>query len=161
MHALAGRMIGVQTSPVGELLACPPETSALLTASAQSINFEAGDIIFRQGNKSLGLYLLISGQLVKRSDRLESRIVLGYARPGEVVELAAALAYVAHTYSLVAQSEGSLLLLPIDSLQCAFENYAPLRMRLLQELAREVSRAYLTCTLSSRLRTRRRSDTVQ
>ena len=39
-------------------------------------------------------------------------------------------------------------MLPIDALHQAFESYPPLRMRLLEELAREVSRAYITCCLT-------------
>jgi hypothetical protein len=39
-------------------------------------------------------------------------------------------------------------LLPIEALQQVFVNYPPLRMRLLEELAREVSRAYLSCCMN-------------
>jgi CRP-like cAMP-binding protein len=51
---------------------------------------------------------------------------------------------------------GSLLLLPIEALHQSFESYPPMRMRLLEELAREVSRAYHACSVSSAIRTRRR-----
>lgn len=64
------------------------------------------------------------------------------------MELAAALGDPHHTYSMSAVTRASLLLLPIDALRAAFENYPPLRMRLLEELAREVSRAYITCCLT-------------
>lgn len=150
-------MNGAEAHPVSELLACPPETSVLLTASAQTVDFEAGEVIFRQGGRCEGLYLIVSGQLVRRSERMETRIVLGAARAGDLVELAAALGDGRHTYSLMAQTSGSLLMLPMSALQQAFGDFPPLRMRLLEELAREVSRAYLTCTLSCRVRTRRRS----
>jgi CRP-like cAMP-binding protein len=78
------------------------------------------------------------------------------ARSGDLVELAAALGDTAHTYTLVAQSPGSVLLLPIEALHQAFQSFPPMRMRLLEELAREVSRAYHLCTLSNLTRTRRR-----
>jgi len=159
MHAEARskRVDSVEAHPVAELLACPPETGVLLTASAQTLDFEAGQIIFRQSETCAGLYLVVSGQLLRRTERLDTRIVLGTARPGDLVELAAALGDRQHTYSLVAQTPGSLLLLPVETLEQAFGGYPPLRMRLLEELAREVSRAYRTCSLSNGVRTRRRA----
>lgn len=149
------RMDAVEAHPVAELLACPPETSGLLTASAQAVEFEAGQTIFRQSATCRGLYLVVSGQLVRRTERLETRIVLGSARPGDLVELAAALGDLRHTYSLIAQTSGSLLLLPIEALHEAFQSFPTLRMRLLEELAREVSRAYHACSLSNGVRTRK------
>jgi CRP-like cAMP-binding protein len=46
-------------------------------------------------------------------------------------------------------------MLPMEALQRAFENHPPLRMQLLEELAREVSRAYHVCSLAHCARTRR------
>ena len=50
-----------------------------------------------------------------------------------------------------------MLLLPIEALHQAFESYPPLRMRLLEELAREVSRAYITCCLTRVMPARRQA----
>jgi CRP-like cAMP-binding protein len=74
------------------------------------------------------------------------------------VELAAALGDGHHTYTLSAQTPGSTLMLPIESLSQVFESYPPLRMRLLEELAREVSRAYLSCCLNRTVHVRRRGN---
>jgi CRP-like cAMP-binding protein len=82
------------------------------------------------------------------------------ARSGDLVELAAALGDRIHTYTLVAQSPGSVLLLPIDGLHQAFQSYPPLRMRLLEELAREVSRAYHLCSITNLTRARRRGPST-
>ena len=82
-------------------------------------------------------------------------MTLGTARTGDLVELAAALGDGIHTYTLTGQLAGSALLLPIQALQQAFESYPPLRMHLLEELAREVSRAYTVGSLT-RLRPLRR-----
>lgn len=161
MHAEARRMNGPQAHPVAELLACPPELSVLLTASAQTLEFQAGDMIFRQGQDSRGLYLVVAGQLLRRSERMETRIVLGQARPGDLVELAATLGDGRHTYSLMGQSAGSLLLLPAESIEKAFAAYPPLRMRLLEELAREVSRAYISMAYSWKMRKRRRGHSSE
>ena len=65
--------------------------------------------------------------------------------PGQLVELAAVLGDGRHTYTLTAQTAGSVLLLPIQALSQAFQEHPPLRMQLLEELAREVSRAYYFC----------------
>jgi CRP-like cAMP-binding protein len=150
------RLDAVSTHPLVELLACPPSTSSLLTTSAQTMPFSAGEVIFHQSASCKGLYLVVSGQLLRRAERLSLRVTLGMARSGDLVELAAALGDTAHTYTLVAQSPGSVLLLPIEALHQAFQSFPPMRMRLLEELAREVSRAYHLCTLSNLTRTRRR-----
>ena len=98
--------------------------------------------------------MVIQGQLTRRTDRFETRITLGTARPGDLVELAAALGDRRHTYSLIAQTAGLMLKLPIETLLQAFEDFPPLRMRLLEELAREVSRAYYLCGTPRYVRTR-------
>lgn len=131
--------------PLAELLACPPATASLLEASAQSIGFASQQTIFHQGAESRGLYLVVSGELMRRADRLETHLNLGLIRAGNLVELAAALGDGRHTCTLVGLSPGSLLLLPRTSLEEAFQMYPPLRMQLLEELAREVSRAYALC----------------
>ena len=157
-EARSKRMDAVSTHPLAELLACPPSTSSLLTASAQTVAFSAGEVVFSQSSACQGLYLVVSGQLLRRAERLSMRVTLGMARSGDLVELAAALGDRVHTYTLVAQTPGSVLLLPIDALQQAFLSYPLLRMRLLEELAREVSRAYHLCTLTNLSRTRRRGS---
>lgn len=136
---------GVAAHPLSELLACPSDAGNVLAASARTLAFESGETIFHQTGECEGLYLVVQGRLLRRTDRLDTRINLGLARPGDLVELAAALGDPRHTYSLVAQTSGLLLQLPIKELQRAFESYPPLRMRLLEELAREVSRAYAVC----------------
>lgn len=159
-EARSKRLEAVSTHPLAELLACPPSTSGLLTVSAQTVTFAAGEVIFSQSNPCQGLYLVISGQLLRRAERLSMRVTLGMARSGDLVELAAALGDRVHTYSLIAQAPGSVLLLPISALQEAFQSYPPLRMRLLEELAREVSRAYHLCALSNLTRVRRRGPSA-
>ena len=101
--------------------------------------------------------MIASGQLQRKADRLQTRLVLGTVRAGELVELAAALGDRRHTYTLVAQSPGSLMMLPMDSLGQALDRYPPLRMQLLAELAREVSRAYLSGCASRTAGIRRRA----
>ena len=159
-EARSKRLEAVSTHPLAELLACPPSTSSLLTASAQSIGFGPGEVIFSQSGPCQGLYLVVSGQLMRRAERLSMRVTLGMARSGDLVELAAALGDRIHTYTLVAQSPGSVLLLPIDGLHQAFQSYPPLRMRLLEELAREVSRAYHLCSITNLTRARRRGPST-
>ncbi len=157
MHPQAApkRVDSVAAVPVAELLACPGDVGNLLTASAQSVSFAAGEEVFRQGEACRGLYLVVTGQLVRRAERLQKQVTLGSARPGDLVELAAALGDHRHTYSLVAQTAGSLLMLPMDALDQVFQGYPPMRMRLLEELAREVSRGYRSCVLSVQVRRRR------
>jgi len=153
-------MVAVAAHPLAELLLCPPETGILLNASAQCIHFDSGDLVFRQASGCQGLYLVVSGLFVRRAERLESRFTLAPARPGDLVELAAALGDGPHTYTLTAQVPGTILMLPIESLRAAFQKHPPLRMQLLEELAREVSRAYTLCSLGRTSQTRRRGGTA-
>ncbi len=143
-----GRHPAVAARPLAELLDCPTETSLLLTGAAESLLVAVGDTVFHQNNACRGLYLVVSGEFLRKSERLNSRITLGTGRPGDLVELAAALGDGHHTYTMTALTPGSLLMLPISALRQAFDHHPPLRMRLLEELAREVSRAYRSCSLS-------------
>jgi CRP-like cAMP-binding protein len=149
-------MDGVAPHPLAELLECPPATGNLLNGSAVCIDFNAGGLVFHQSEICRGLYVVISGRFLRKAERLETRLTLGPARAGDLVELAAVLGDGQHTYTLTAQTAGSALLLPIEVLGQAFQQYPPLRMRLLEELAREVSRAYLACCLTRSTKARRR-----
>ena len=153
----SGRLDAVAAHPLAELLECPPATGNLLTDSAVCFNCEAGQAIFRQGEDCKGLFVVVSGQYTRSSERLRTRLTLGPARAGDLMELAATLGECHHTYTLRAITPGTLLLLPIEALRGAFESYPPLRMHLLEELAREVSRAYIACTLNRKTPLRRRS----
>jgi len=157
-EAISRRMESVQAHPLAELLRCPAETGNLLNGSAQCFDYAAGDIVFRQSATCRGVYVVVSGQFLRRTDRWETRVTLGPARPGDLVELAAALGDGRHTYTLAAQTDGSVLMLPIEALNRAFQSYPPLRMQLLEELAREVSRAYNVCCMSRTVKTRRRGS---
>ena len=134
--------------PLAELLECPEEAGQLLTGASRCIDVDAGEVVFRQNGSCKGLYVVVSGDFVRKAERFQMRVTLGSARPGDLVELAAALGDGHHTYTLTAVTPGSVLMLPIEALRHAFENHPPLRMRLLEELAREVSRAYITCCLT-------------
>lgn len=149
------RLAAVAAHPLAELLDCPQDAGTLLNGASQTLDFDAGQVVFRQGDIAKGLYVVVSGEFTRKAHRLQMRITLGTARPGDLVELAAALGDAHHTHSMSAVTRGSLLLLPIEALRGAFENYPPLRMRLLEELAREVSRAYITCCLTRVTPTRR------
>jgi CRP-like cAMP-binding protein len=130
---------------LAELLACPPAAAKLLNETAEVIDLSGGETVFRQGGGCRGLYVVAAGEFLRKADRRGSHVLLGHVRAGELVELAAALGDRLHTYTLQSQSSASLMLLPIDTLDQAFRMFPPLRMRLLEELAREVSRAYATC----------------
>ena len=147
----------VSPHPIAELLACPPAVGNLINASAECVEFCAGDPIFQQNDICQGLYVVIAGQLLRKAARLDTRLTLGTVRAGEVVELAAMLGDVRHTYSLIAQTNGTIMRLPKETLFRAFQSYSPLRMQLLEELAREVSRAYETGCAARMTGTRRKN----
>lgn len=157
-QARTGRTDAAAPHPLAELLECPPEAGNLLNGATRSVDFEAGSVVFQQSEDCRGLYVILSGRYFRKADRRESHLQLGPARAGDLVELAAVLGEPQHTYTLTAQTSGSVLLMPIEALQEAFQTYPPLRMHLLEELAREVSRAYNTCCQTRTARTRRRSS---
>jgi len=156
--ASSERRAAAAARPLAELLACPPAMGNLLNASAESIEFVVGDVIFHQNDICQGLYVVVAGQLLRKASRIDARLTLGTVRAGEIVELAAMLGDVRHTYTLMAQTNGTIMRLPRESLLRAFQCYAPLRMQLLEELAREVSRAYATCCATRMVRIRRKSS---
>lgn len=160
VNSKSERLTAVEAHPLAELLNCPPGVAKLLTGGAQSVNCAAGERIFGQGESARGLYLVLAGQFLRKAERFNTRLTMGIARSGDLLELAAALGDRLHTYSLAALTPGTLLLLPMDALQQAFDCFPPLRMRLLEELAREVSRAYLSCSLSRVTPIRRRANTA-
>jgi CRP-like cAMP-binding protein len=137
------RMDLVHPRPIAELLDCPPAARELLDGSAQFMDFDVCETVFRQGASCQGLYVVISGQFVRKAERWETRLVLGSVRPGQLVELGPLLCDGVHSYTLSTQEAGTLLMLPKEALFEAFRQYPPLRMQLLEELAREVSRGYI------------------
>lgn len=159
-EAMYGQAMSAAPHPLAELLACPPETGRLLNGSARYVELSGGEMVFRQSAECEGLYLIVAGQLVRKAERKQARLTLGQVKAGELVELAAALGDGYHTYTLTALTPASLVLLPMASLQCAFEAYPPLRMQLLEELAREVSRAYNACRITRMMVARHRGSTT-
>jgi hypothetical protein len=61
--AISERRDGAAAHPIAELLACPPAIGNMLNASAESIEFDSGDVLFHQNDLCQGLYVVISGQL--------------------------------------------------------------------------------------------------
>ena len=151
------RLAAAAAHPLAELLECPREAGSQLNRETRCLDFESGQVVFRQLEPCQGLYVVVSGDFLRKAERFEMRVTLGSARPGGLVELAAALGDGLHSYTLSAVGSGSLLLLPLEALHRAFETHPPLRMRLLEELAREVSRAYITCCLTRVMPARRHS----
>ena len=127
---------------LAQLLSCPPAVEAILNRNAETIPFEEGEILFRQGDTCLGLYVVMAGTLARRTVRHDARLPLGDSGPGDLVELAAVLGEGRHGCTLRGISKGLVMRLRLASLLGAFEAYPALRMRLLGELAREVSRGY-------------------
>ncbi|MGC9223923.1 MAG: Crp/Fnr family transcriptional regulator [Terracidiphilus sp.] len=148
MEERVERLAAAAAHPLAELLDCPKEAGELLSSASRCIDVDAGQTVFQQNGSCNGLYVLISGDFVRKAERFQMRVTLGSVRPGDLVELAAALGEGTHSYTLSAVTAGSVLMLPIEALHHAFEKHPPLRMRLLEELAREVSRAYITCCMT-------------
>jgi CRP-like cAMP-binding protein len=145
----------VAPRPLAELLSCPSGIECNLGEATERRNFAAGEAVFLQDAPCEGLYLLLAGEFLRTSQRMGQKIQLQPMHPGDLVELAAVLGDGHHTYSLIAHSPAAALVLPVTALTKAFQQHPPLRMKLLEELGREVARAYTTLTLNRGLKTRR------
>jgi CRP-like cAMP-binding protein len=156
----AGRFAAVTAHPIAELLECPPETSNMLNGATECITVQPGSSVFHQGDECRGLYVVVSGEFQRKTDRLNMRVTLGTAKSGDLLELAPALSRTRHTYTLTAITEATVLMLPLEALHGAFERHPPLRMRLLEELAREVSRGYIACATARVVPVRRHRNAV-
>lgn len=132
----------VAPRPLTELLACPDPLEQMLGATSERRDYAAGELIFSQADECAGLYLLLTGEFSRATQRREKRLSLATLRAGDLVELAAVLGDGRHNYSLVAAGAAAAMVFPMTTLRTAFEEYPPLRMHLLEELGREVSRAY-------------------
>ena len=71
--ARSGRKEAAGPYPLAKLLACPPATSNLLNSSAQSIEFDGGETVFRQSGLCKGLYVIVAGTFLRKAERLEAR----------------------------------------------------------------------------------------
>lgn len=145
----------VAPRPLAELLSCPAGIECHLGEATERRHYAAGEAVFTQDAPCEGLYLLLAGEFVRTTERLGQKIQLQPMHAGDLVELAAVLGSGRHTYSLIAHSPAAALVLPATALSSAFQAHPPLRMRLLEELGREVARAYTTLTLNRGLKTRR------
>jgi len=144
----------VAPRPLTELLACPGSLEQRIGASSERRDYKAGDQVFCQGEKCEGLFLLLAGEFCRSSYRRDKRVNLGVLHPGDLVELAAVLGDGGYNYSLQATTDATALLFPIAILRGAFQEYSPLRMHLLEELGREVSRAYGSVYVQRKTRNR-------
>jgi CRP-like cAMP-binding protein len=158
---MSARTDAVSPHPLVELLECPKETGNLLNRSSQCLDVDAGETVFHQFDVCRGLYLVVSGSFQRKTERVETRLMLSRARPGDLVELAASLGDGRHTYTLTAETPGTLLLLPLFALNEAFKAFPSMRMRLLEELAREVSRGYTACTVARMANARQRRSSAE
>lgn len=140
--------------PLAELLSCPASIEQALGAATERRNYASGDLLFSQYQLCDGLYLLLAGEFYRTAERREKRLNLGTIHAGDLVELAPVLGDGRHTYTLMAATDAIALLFPRQALAAAFEAYPPLRMHLLEELGREVSRAYGCVYLPRRTRMR-------
>jgi CRP-like cAMP-binding protein len=144
----------VAPRPLTELLACPGSLEQRLGASSERRDYKAGDLIFSQGDRCEGLFLLLAGEFCRSSYRRDKRVNLGILHPGDLVELAAVLGDGGYNFSLQATTDAAALLFPMSVLRAAFQEYSPLRMHLLEELGREVSRAYGSVYVQRKTRNR-------
>jgi CRP-like cAMP-binding protein len=116
------RLAAAAARPLAELLDCPEEAGRLLANASRSMDFDSGQVIFRQNSVTKGLYVIVSGEFARKAERLSLRVTLGPARPGDLLELAAALGDGRHTYTLSAVTPGSVLLLPMEALERTFQS---------------------------------------
>lgn len=153
-HEERQSLYGVTPRPLTELLACPGPLEQRLGATSERRDYAAGDVLFSQYGECDGLYLLLTGEFCRTAERREKRLKLGLLHAGDLVELGAVLGDGRHNYSLAAASDAAALVFPMSTLLRVFQEYPPLRMHLLEELGREISRVYQSAYIPRKTRTR-------
>lgn len=143
------------SQPLNLLLSCPTEIEQRLGAATERRNYLDGEILFEQSKPCDGLYLILAGEFARVTERWETRLTLTSLRAGDLVELAAILGEGKHTSTAIATVPSAALVFPRSALEEAFASYPPLRMHLLEELGREVSRAYTMLSFGRGVRTRK------
>ncbi len=155
MNADKPNLSTAAAQPLNLLLSCPAEVEQKLGAATERRSYSDGDILFEQGKICDGLHLIVSGEFARTTERWEARLNLSPLHAGDLVELTAILGDGKHTSTAVATGPASTLVFPRAALEEAFLVYPPLRMHLLEELGREVSRAYAMLSFGRRVRTRK------
>lgn len=143
------------SQPLNLLLSCPIEIEQKLGAATVRKNYADGELLFEQNKPCDGLYLVLAGEFARATERWETRLTLAPLHAGDLVELAAILGEGRHTSTVVASGPSAALVFPRSALEEAFAAYPPLRMHLLEELGREVSRAYTMLSFGRGVRTRK------
>lgn len=146
---------GAVPQPLTFLFECPKEVEKKLGAATERRSFVDGQVLFEQNQACDGLYLILAGEFARATDRWGTRLSLSPLHAGDLVELAAILGDGQYTSTVTATSSAAVMVFPRTALEEAFAAFPPLRMRLLEELGREVSRAYAIVSFGRGLRTRR------
>jgi len=76
------RLAAAAAHPLAELLECPEEAGQRLSSVSRCIDVDAGKSVFQQNASCKGLYVVVSGDFVRKAERLQLRVTLGTARPG-------------------------------------------------------------------------------
>lgn len=148
------------SQPLNLLLSCPSEIEQRLGSVTVRRNYTDGEVLFEQNTPCDGLYLILAGEFSRATDRWETHLSLAPLHAGDLVELAAILGEGKHSSTVVATAPSAALVFPRSALEEAFAAYPPLRMHLLEELGREVSRAYTMLSFGRGVRTRRSRKSV-
>lgn len=143
------------SQPLTLLLSCPSAIEQKLGSVTIRRSYEEGEVLFEQNTPCDGLYLIVAGEFSRITDRWDKRLSLAPLKAGDLAELAAILGDGKHISTVTAITAASALVFPRSALEEAFTAYPPLRMHLLEELGREVSRAYTTLSFGRGIRTRR------
>lgn len=115
-----------------------PELIAALEPVGITLEFTAGDVIFRSGDLPLGLLLVIEGRVrVVREHRGRRRVLHVEERGGSLGEIPL---FAGGTYpaTAIAAEQSRLLLVRKEELQHVLARHPPLALALLERLARRV-----------------------
>jgi CRP-like cAMP-binding protein len=121
-------------------LLLPPDIVQLRTERASGVgreHFEAGEIIFRQGDRADRLYIVTDGEVhILRSDADVSEQVLARLKAGECFGEMALVADCLHTATARTVSATNLLSVDRDAFHALFRHSPPLR-DMMQKLIKE------------------------
>ncbi len=118
------------------------DLNCLVTDAVKQINFEAGEVLFAQGQPSSSLYSLSSGLVKITSISNDGREqIVGLSRPGKLLVGLQSIDQASYGYSAVAATDGSACKIRHRALLKTLENRADIALRLIAALNAQLAQS--------------------
>jgi CRP-like cAMP-binding protein len=135
------RIVSAPIAPArGFLRELPLAERAILFMGAQTVRFQPGEIIFKEGDPAGGLYLLRSGRVRLSVREVDRETVLGIAKAGDTLGELAALDGGPRTATAQALSTAAADYIPRELFTASLSSTPAAAVRLLHRMAERLRR---------------------